>query len=1190
MRYDGEFVKERLDRATATDEWRELFPRRVVEVLPNRSSDHNPLLISFNGRDGRYRRWRKKIRFEAEWNGMEQPKAIIKRIWRVVSTGTSAWKRVGRKLCDSKIALSEWARKESRPVEEIIKKKTNAIEKLQAEEGIIDVGELGKLQKEVNELIAQEDTHLRQRAKVEWLKAGDKNSKFFHACIAQRRRSNQINCITDETGAVFSSTESIEATFINFFNGLFATSNPRGVVQSLNYLAQRVTPSMNERLLDEFTREEIRLAVDQMAPFKSPGPDGFPVSFYQKNWTEVGDEVCAAALNFFEGGSLGNLVNHSHIVLIPKTKNPTRVTDYRPISLCNVVYKIVAKVLANRLKLILPIIISSTQSAFIPGRLISDNILVAYETLHTMHARMWGREGYMAVKLDMSKAYDRVEWSFLRAVMLRLGFDPRWVGLTMNCISTVTYSIIVNGQPVGHIKPTRGLRQGDPLSPYLFLLCAEVLSSQLQQAEMVGLLRGVPTSVRGPRLNHLFFADDCLLFCKASVSDWQILTGILEEYEKASGQRLNRDKTSVFFSRNTSTGSRSELLNLIGIPASTRYDHYLGLPALVGKSRVREFQNIVDRVKIRVQDWKNKFLSQAGKEVLLKAVIQAIPTYCMSVFLLPKELCREINSIMQKFWWEHKENDRKIHWMSWANMGLAKRNGGMGFRDLHGFNKALLAKQGWRLVHDPNSLVGRIFKAKYFHGGSFLQAKTGSRPSFAWRSILGARELLKEGLQWRVGDGKSINIWGDKWIPRPTTYAIQSLSSLLQRDAKVAELIDPQTKSWNVALIKENFNEQETGLICNLPLSRYGGPDRITWRPSSTGVFTVRSAYYLEMEKQNRRWGEGSKSSGYDLIWRNLWSLGIPNATKVFLWRACKNILPTKENLCKRRVLQEDTCIFCHRETEMVTHILWECPSTRDVWSACDRRVQKSQGIYGSFMEVMEMITERCTRDEVNLFAVTAKKIWARRNSVLHEGVFLHPTRIVREAKEMLQAMFTPVEEDTASRRTEEMSATAKWVKPPFGRVKINWDVAFDKTGQYIGFGAIIRDHNGHVQAAKCMRINGAQTPVVGEALAAVAAMEFGKEQGMSDIILEGDSLQVVLAIKEEGPNLQIYGHIVDDVKLLLNSCRSWMVGHVRREANRAAHGLAKEGLLSPTTRIWRNDLPDCIFNIVLVELNALDV
>lgn len=259
------------------------------------------------------------------------------------------------------------------------------------------------------------------------------------------------------------------------------------------------------------------------------------MGFYQNNWEVVGDEVCNAVLTFFRTGHLDGFINHTHIDLIPKLANPSRVTEFRPISLCNVLYKIVAKVLANRLKCILPLIISSNESAFIPGRLISDNILIAYETLHSMHSRMWGKEGYMAIKLDMSKAYDRVEWDFLAAVMRRMGFTSRWVDLIMECITTVSYSIIVNGQPVGNFLPSRGLRQGDPLSPYLFLMCAEVLSTQLQQAEQMGLLRGVPTSPKGPRLNHLFFADDSLLFCKASVYEWQVLSNLLEVYEGASG-------------------------------------------------------------------------------------------------------------------------------------------------------------------------------------------------------------------------------------------------------------------------------------------------------------------------------------------------------------------------------------------------------------------------------------------------------------------------------------------------------------------------------------------------------------------------------------------------------------------------------------------------------------------------------
>jgi hypothetical protein len=204
-----------------------------------------------------------------------------------------------------------------------------------------------------------------------------------------------------------------------------------------------------------------------------------------------------------------------------------------------VLYKIAAKVLANRLKLVLPYIISPQQSAFIPGRLITDNVLAAYETLHSMHTRMWSKTGFMGIKLGMSKAYDRVEWDFLEAVMLRLGFSPWWVHLIMACVSSVTYAILINGQPVGHIRPSRGIRQGDPLSPYLFLLCAEALSSLLQQAERTGSITSIPTSKMGPRISHLFFADDSLLFCKANSVEWRRLIKILGKYESAYGQQLN---------------------------------------------------------------------------------------------------------------------------------------------------------------------------------------------------------------------------------------------------------------------------------------------------------------------------------------------------------------------------------------------------------------------------------------------------------------------------------------------------------------------------------------------------------------------------------------------------------------------------------------------------------------------------
>jgi hypothetical protein len=414
---------------------------------------------------------------------------------------------------------------------------------------------------------------------------------------------------------------------------------------------------------------------------------------------------------------------------------------------------------------------------------------------------------------------------------------------------------------VGHIQPKRDIRQGDPLSPYLFIICAEALSGLLLQVERSGSLTGVLTSKNGPRISHLFFADDSLLFCKANSVEWRRLMKILEKYEVASGQKLNPSKTSIFFSCNTSTLKRQEITLLSGLQATDRYDKYLGLPALVGKSRMKAFQSIKDRVWQRLQNWKNKFLSKAGNEILLKAVIQAIPTYIMSVFQLPITLCKEINKMMQKFWWGHQQNSSKIHWMSWERMGFSKNQGGMEFRDLVLFNQALLAKQIWRLIEDPSSLVARIMKAKYHPQCSVMEAPLGRKPSFAWRSIVSAQPVIKNRLVWRVGNGRDINIWGEKWLPIPTTFAVQTPRRFMVEQARVVELIDPITKSWNLTLIRVVFQEDEAKIISTIPLSPLQPKDQLIWRGTKNGKFTVRGAYCLAVEKQGQSRGESSGTS-----------------------------------------------------------------------------------------------------------------------------------------------------------------------------------------------------------------------------------------------------------------------------------------------------------------------------------------
>jgi len=248
-----------------------------------------------------------------------------------------------------------------------------------------------------------EDIRWRQRSKRHGYKDGDQNTKFFHAWANQRRKFNSIKKINDVEGNGWTSQEGIGRAFSSYFQSLFSSAGSEGLQELLEVVQPRVLYFLNLGLFDP-------------------------------------------SLNF------------TYIALILKLSQSIDVTNYRSISLCNVLYKIIAKV---------------------PGRLISDNVIVAYEVLHTMHTRIRGKMGFMAIKLDMSKAYNRVEWGFLEAIMRRLRFVELWIELIMKCVSLVSYSMLVNGIPQDSFRPTRGIRQGDPLSPYLFLLCAEGLRSLL---------------------------------------------------------------------------------------------------------------------------------------------------------------------------------------------------------------------------------------------------------------------------------------------------------------------------------------------------------------------------------------------------------------------------------------------------------------------------------------------------------------------------------------------------------------------------------------------------------------------------------------------------------------------------------------------------------------------------------------
>ncbi|XP_042944508.1 uncharacterized protein LOC122278379 [Carya illinoinensis] len=1163
-REGDQFTKERLDRAMGNLMWSDLFCDCNISALAAQTSDHSPLLVIATKRGMRHSSFesrRKKIfRFEASWNVHEACNNIVKSTWS--AQGSAQGPKMNlfmRKLKSCKESLKHWSSslgKKQRDIQGQLK----LLLRMQDSNMGSNTAAIKALQKEIDKSLEEENLRWQQRAKQLWLRDGDRNSKFFHKCANQRRKNNGILKLMRTDESFTTDLREISSLFSQYYQDLFTSSNPRGIEACLNQVHPRVDREMNANLTKQFSAEEVKCAIFHMNPMGSPGPDGYPALFYQSHWDIVGADLTDAVLEILNGNGNIAAINDTFIVLIPKIRCPQTVLDFRPISLCNVVYKVVSKVLSNRLKLILPYIIAQSQSAFIPGKMIMDNVIVAFETLHAMSTKGKGKQGYMAIKLDMSKAYDRVEWVFLRRVMGKMGFSNRWINLVMQCVTTVSYSLLINGSSQCSFIPTRGIRQGDPLSPYLFILVAEVLSSLMNHAESIKMIHGFPISRGKLSINHLFFADDSLIFCRANAGEWSSTQALLNLYEEASGQKLNKTKTSIFFSSSTKPAAREYILKLAGTRASSSYEKYLGLPALIGRSKNAAFKGITDRIRGRISNWKNKFLSQAGKEILLKAVIQALPTYCMGVFKLPKSLLNEINKIMHHYWWGHLQNEKRVHWVSWGQMGRSKSAGGLGFRDLESFNLALLAKQGWRIIQQPNSLAAQVLKLKYFPSVDFFQAKVGYRPSFIWRNFCAAKGLIEKGSIWRIGDGQSTKIWKDRWLPQPTSYRIQSPVNILLEDEKVARLINQETKQWDRGLITEVFGPEVAAEIQRIPLSSSGLMDKLIWLGSKDGSFTVKSAYHLQKELYAQLKGQSSRGLPRQRDWTDLWKMQIPNANKSFLWRACLEALPTKLNLCRKRIVDSPICPICCLEEETTTHALWNCISAMDVWSQSHIFFQKSSFRVDSFKDLFECLREQGTQPLMELFSVISRNIWLRRNKLVFEGSFMHPNLVVSQASLSLAAY----KEAQGSRKSTPQASSTRmtgWYPPPSGSIKINWDAAVDVPQAKVGIGLVARDHEGRILVTKQLIISSIPDPLLAEGLGAFQAASLARDMEFSPVILEGDAVQIVNGINHQLERWDRVGMVMYDTGLVLSRLGQWSVVFVRRCGNQMAHNLAKDAL-----------------------------
>nr|XP_023915006.1 uncharacterized protein LOC112026546 [Quercus suber] len=504
----------------------------------------------------------------------------------------------------------------------------------------------------------------------------------------------------------------------------------------------------------------------------------------------------------------------------------------------------------------------------------------------------------------------------------------------------------------------------------------------------------------------------------------------------------------------------------------------------------------------------------------------------------------------------------------------------MGFRNLQAFNLAMLDKQGWRILTNPNSLMARVFKAKYFPHDDVLNSKKGKNPSYAWRSIHNSLEIIRRGTRWRVGNGRRIQIWDDKWLPTPTTHKVISPQSDFGDFPMVSSLIDHDSKWWKVDVVRSIFLPFEADSILKIPLSYNLPEDCLVWVGNKKGSFTVKSAYYIASSiLDSNEDGESSSSNEMTGLWKRIWHQKIPPKLKIFAWRLCVNGLPTMFNLSHRGVHCSCFCPLCDKAIETTAHALLHCDHAKLTWAHWHNGFAVLSAGTQEPVDIALDIIKNDSSSALELFIAVAWSIWWNRNQALHEGSGAPPSqiwdmaiRILGEYKEACSFSNLPL-----------VSSLINWRPPPAGFTKINVDGAASDDGRPSSTGVIIRDSQGSSIAASCRVLSSPFPADISEALALQDGVMLALELGLSKVIFESDALSIIQAINEGNVGGEI-GHIMQNIKDLASSFSWCTFQHQKREGNRAAHELARAARMTGISQVWKGVSPSFVEHIICEE------
>ncbi|XP_049399717.1 uncharacterized protein LOC125863742 [Solanum stenotomum] len=1162
-------IWKRLDRAMVNDRWLKDMPQTNITHLPSVGSDHCPLLMEMNARPDNHIKY---FRFLNCWADQPSFTETVTDCWKRPIEGNPMW-TFHQKMKRLAATLSVWSKMQIG--DNYAKVKDFEARVKEAEDNLIhnnteeQRSKLHGINAEYIRFMKMEDSILKQKTQLHWFREGDSNSKYFHALIRGRRRRLFIHKILNDNADWVQGDEQIAKAACEHFQNIFTGEEKFIDEIPMNCIPRMVDQVQNDRMKELPTMEELKEVVYSMNPNSAAGPDGMNGYFFQKCWSIIKKDLLAVIHAFFSGQMLPKYFSHACLVLLPKVKNPNKLTEFRPISLSNFTNKIISKLLCLRLTPILPSLISSNQSGFVKGRSISENIMLAQEIIHQLKQPNIGSN--VVIKLDMAKAYDRVSWSYICLVLRRMGFDEVFIDMVWRIMANNWYSIIINGKRHGFFHSTRGLKQGDPLSPALFILGAEVLSRSLNRLFQNPLYHGFHMERRGPQINHLSFADDIIIFTSGRKHSLKLIMHTLATYERISGQLVNKAKSHFMLHSNAFRTTSDRVRKYTGFHQKDAPLTYLGCPLFVGRPRIIYFSELINKVVNKITGWQSKLLSFGGKATLIKHVLQSLPIHILATTSTPSTVMKQIQGTMADFFWGWRNDKKKYHWSSWKNLSFPYDEGGIGVRLMSDVCRAFQFKQWWTF-RSKQTLWGDFLRAKYCQRSNPISKKWDTGESQAWRLMMKNKHVVESHIQWKIRNG-SCSFWWDNWLGVGPLAQYTTASNRFNNEP-VSDFIEEG--QWNMNKVIQSAPPGQVHNILSTQLQLQNGqPDLAVWNPNTSGQFTVSFAWNCIREKR-----EKTKFNTCT------WQKNIPFKCSFLLWRAIRGKLPTNEKLASFGI-EPSECHCCHSPgTDTIEHIFNSGNFAKNVW----KFFATALGIQTDPLPLRNMIMRWWSLNHNNeahklilqstpificwnLWKNRCAKKYGRKQSNMARVKHL----VILDTFKLLHTAFPYISWPwewsklctLIEKCTHDIKVTVvQWIKPPDRWTKLNTDGSALSNPGSTGAGGILRNHFGDIIFAFSAPL-GEGTNNKAEIEAAIFGLSWCVQLKYKKVILEVDSQLLVDWLMNNTAVPWSISSQVQKLQHLITQFTHFKCIHTLREANFVADSLSKHSHQLTTPQLY---------------------